>query len=679
MPTPNVFSSRAGAAPRRLADFLRQHRDEIFGDWERAVRELRAARNLEHPALIDHLPTFLNEVCLYLEQLHAGEAASPPRSAPRLHAVERLELGFDLEDVVAEYAILRGSIVQLLARKGAVADHALELPPMHEAIDRAIGYSVARYTAARERTLRALDRISEAALDRADLLRLLDSLMVVVNETLESVDAVKILLREGELLVVRAAAGREARAESGASMKMGEGFEGGIAATRKPCSLTSTQGSAVEVGSVPPTPQTLALYGVPLFHHDEVIGVATMGSFTAHDFSDEDKLLFRTMASRATAVIVQTQLFERERQTQAKLIQQREQVEAERRRLEQILQQMPVGVVIAGSNGELSFVNDRLQQIFGSVPDGVAPAALLSKATTRADGSPYAPGARPIERAVSGETVKDEETLLTRDDGEMRSLLIQSAPLRTASGERSGGVATVLDVTERKHEEDELRAAVSFRDRIMGVLSHDLRNPLSVISTAAQLLLRDQEIGPTSARTVGRVASAAQRIERMIRDLLDYTRTRAGRGIPLAPHPADLLTLCRQFLDSMELVYPDRKLVLLAEGDCTGNWDADRLLQVISNLVSNALAYSSKPSPVTLRLRDEGAVVALEVHNQGPPIPDAMVPHLFEAFRRGGENAPEGLGLGLYIVEQLVEAHGGAIEVRSTEAEGTSFTIRLPR
>jgi signal transduction histidine kinase len=169
---------------------------------------------------------------------------------------------------------------------------------------------------------------------------------------------------------------------------------------------------------------------------------------------------------------------------------------------------------------------------------------------------------------------------------------------------------------------------------------------------------------------------------RMIADLLDFTRGRLGGGIPIAPQSAHLRRICQHALEELEAGHPERHLRLEAEGDFQGEWDPDRLAQVVGNLGKNALDYSPEGTPVEFTLRDEGDTVRLEVHNQGAPIPAEHLPHLFEPFRRGSleeRDSPSGLGLGLYIVQQIIQAHGGTIEVRSNAADGTTFTVRLPR
>jgi signal transduction histidine kinase len=183
---------------------------------------------------------------------------------------------------------------------------------------------------------------------------------------------------------------------------------------------------------------------------------------------------------------------------------------------------------------------------------------------------------------------------------------------------------------------------------------------------------------------VRRVISSAERMKRMISDLLDFARGRLGGGIPLSPGPLDLASLCREVAEELEAGRPGREVGLELEGDLQGEWDADRLSQLLINLGKNALDYSPEETSVRFTLHGDGECVRLEVHNWGPPIPPEQLGSIFEPFRRFADeerspSSTSGLGLGLYIVEQIVRAHGGEVSVRSTEEEGTRFTVRLPR
>jgi phosphoserine phosphatase RsbU/P len=170
----------------------------------------------------------------------------------------------------------------------------------------------------------------------------------------------------------------------------------------------------------------------------------------------------------------------------------------------------------------------------------------------------------------------------------------------------------------------------------------------------------------------------------MIADLLDFTRGRLGGGIPVEREPGDLFALTYEVLEELRMTTLQSRISTQATGDGQGEWDRDRLTQVVQNLVSNALKHGEKGSPLRVMMEGEGDPVVLSIQNHGTPIPPELVPHLFDPFRRGrGEGANDaltgGLGLGLYIVQEIVRAHDGTITVTSDERTGTMFTVRLPR
>jgi PAS domain S-box-containing protein len=226
----------------------------------------------------------------------------------------------------------------------------------------------------------------------------------------------------------------------------------------------------------------------------------------------------------------------------------------------------------------------------------------------------------------------------------------------------------------------ELERTIRFNEMFTGMLGHDLRNPLGAVMNAAELALL-REDNPRVAKPLGRIVNAASRMSRMIDQLLDFTRVRVGSGIPLERRPCDLLPLLRQVADEIRDARPECTLRVEPAGDTTGDWDADRLAQVLSNLLANAVHHGVAEHGCTVRV--DGTAddqVLIEVHNHGT-IPPAVLPSLFEPMT-GGERRGErsqGLGLGLFISRQIVHSHGGHIEVRSTEETGTTFTLTLPR
>ena len=204
------------------------------------------------------------------------------------------------------------------------------------------------------------------------------------------------------------------------------------------------------------------------------------------------------------------------------------------------------------------------------------------------------------------------------------------------------------------------------RDLFLAILSHDLRNPLNSITVSAAAI---SEFGGPDPETIGcaaQIVTSAEVMARMIGDLLDYTRTRLGAGMPVSPAPMDLGVLCRELFDQFRTAHPRRVIRYAADGDLRGDWDADRLRQAISNVLGNAVQHGDADAPIDLRATGgEPSHVAVEVHNGGSPIPPGEVPKIFDPLVRGSgaqtprANRPGSIGLGLYIAREMPARTGG--------------------
>jgi signal transduction histidine kinase len=221
----------------------------------------------------------------------------------------------------------------------------------------------------------------------------------------------------------------------------------------------------------------------------------------------------------------------------------------------------------------------------------------------------------------------------------------------------------------RREEMDRLR------DLFLGAVGHDLRNPLNAIVMGAKLLRTKHETSQVSV--VERIERSARRMNEIIDDTLHLVRDRFAGKVPLKLASTDLDTVCRSVLAELRTIRPDREIQLDVHGDVGGVWEAAKLARIVSNLVGNALKHT-RQGPVCVRIDGDTETVTLAVHNGGPAIAPEILPRLFEPFRRGQTSA-EGVGLGLYIVREIARAHGGTVEVRSTEAAGTTFAVTLPR
>lgn len=217
------------------------------------------------------------------------------------------------------------------------------------------------------------------------------------------------------------------------------------------------------------------------------------------------------------------------------------------------------------------------------------------------------------------------------------------------------------------------------KDRLVGIIGHDLRNPLTSISMTAYALLGSKDQPERVTAMAQRILRTAERMGEMVRVILDFTRGELGTGIAVDPRPANMGVICRAIVDEAEGAHPDRYLRIQMTGDLEGHWDSDRCMQAVSNLVGNAIAHSSTDVDVIVDGTEIDSV-RVSVHNGGEPIPADELPTLFEPFRRGSKVANgQGLGLGLYITREIVTAHGGRIEARSSQAEGTTFMAVFPR
>ena len=217
-------------------------------------------------------------------------------------------------------------------------------------------------------------------------------------------------------------------------------------------------------------------------------------------------------------------------------------------------------------------------------------------------------------------------------------------------------------------------------EMLTAVLSHDLRSPLNAVLTSAVLIQRRSTEQPVK-ETAGRILSSGKRMSRMIEDMLDMARARLAGGIPLKREPADLGALLERVVSEIQAAFPERRIEVQRSGDLSGNWDGERLAQVASNLLGNALQHGDSSAAVQVSVDGtRSAAVEITVENSGT-IPPDLLPELFDPFRGAQRQTGrrDGLGLGLYIVQQIVLAHGGSVEVESGDQNRTIFAVRIPR
>jgi signal transduction histidine kinase len=225
------------------------------------------------------------------------------------------------------------------------------------------------------------------------------------------------------------------------------------------------------------------------------------------------------------------------------------------------------------------------------------------------------------------------------------------------------------------------------RDTFLAILGHDLRNPLSAVANSGLFLTAPGVLPPGAALDAARrVTRGCAKMSAMVRDLLEYTRTRLGRAMPIARQAASMDEICALALDEIRAVHPERVFKLHTSGELRGQFDSDRLQQVLSNLLNNAVQHGTASQPITLSAHGESDKITLRVKNYGRRIPADQLQVIFNPLVQIAPEHAEGdagtstsLGLGLYIADQIVAMHGGTMTAESSEEHGTVFSAYLPR
>lgn len=356
-------------------------------------------------------------------------------------------------------------------------------------------------------------------------------------------------------------------------------------------------------------------------------------------------------------------------------IREHELAENARRKAEElnaVLANLNEGVVVidvARGHTVITPVAGRLLGLPADLESHEAIDAIRRCAFQRLDGTavPFDQGA--VARALRGDSFSDHELVLVRGDGQRVHLQFSGSAVRGASGQVAVALNVFRDVTK-------LRELEYTRQQHVSLISHDLRGPLAAAKMAAQMLARVSQ--PT--KLTGRIVESMDRADRMLRDLLDAYRIRAGQGLVLRLAQCDLSDVAMEVADELVALWGDRFHLEIAPGVC-GVWSAEELRRVIWNLASNAVKYGDPDAPITIKLQPKPDGPELCVHNHGPGIPPSELSRLFDPYARSGAGAvgaPRGWGLGLTLVQGSVHAHGGKVRVRSEPGQGTTFTVVLP-
>jgi sigma-B regulation protein RsbU (phosphoserine phosphatase) len=278
---------------------------------------------------------------------------------------------------------------------------------------------------------------------------------------------------------------------------------------------------------------------------------------------------------------------------------------------------------------------------------------------------PMVVNARMHER--EGTCVIELATYVARDRDKYERELVQTTKR----------LEVALAAAERLEADAKDRAALA--EQMIGIVSHDLKNPLSTVQMGA-MILAQEGLNASQQQTLSRMVRAAERADRLIVDLLDFTQARLGKALRVTPVTANLHRIVAETIEELSVAYPERRLVHVSVGTGVCLVDVNRLSQAIGNLVANAVAYGDPTSVVTVSSVVEDSRISISVHNRGMAISPEMQAHIFEPMSRGGRIGTEArsVGLGLFIVNEIVKAHGGLAQVASTAEAGTTFTLTIP-
>ncbi len=223
------------------------------------------------------------------------------------------------------------------------------------------------------------------------------------------------------------------------------------------------------------------------------------------------------------------------------------------------------------------------------------------------------------------------------------------------------------------------------QNMFLGILSHDLRNPLNTISMSSMLMLQFDDVSEKVKVVCQRIYNSTQRMNRLIIDLLDFTRTQFSENLPTSLAPTNMAKICEDMVQELKSSNPKRDFIIKKQGSLDGIWDKDRIAQVFSNLLGNAVQHGSHTSPIEVELNGSKDIIIVNITNKGPAIPKSKMVTIFEPLSRynnaedDSHTHKNSLGLGLYITKEIVLAHKGNISVTSCEDKGTTFSLNIPR
>ena len=448
------------------------------------------------------------------------------------------------------------------------------------------------------------------------------------------------------------------------ALPRGHGILGVLIREQRTLRLADLRQDPRSVGFPPHHPPMVSFLGVPIRLGERSLGnLYLTEKIGAQGFSQADERLVERLARHAAIAVLNARRFT--------------EVETQRGQLRAIIECLPQAATIRDApSGRLRAANIWAHTLLGvaTLPEGGLAEVAEDFHPHRPDGTPFPVEETPTVRALTvGATRVDEEMVVIGPDGRPMHLAVSAIPVRDTAGQVTAVVSLFRDVTAA-------REAEQLKDDFLSLVSHELRTPLTTIQGAAHILLTQGDELTPMAREMLRldIASESERLTRMLKNMLALAAYQAGR-LHVERDPFLLQPLLRTVVRETERHYPGHHFTLaLPRGLPPVEGDEELIAQVVRNLVENATKYSPADTTVTVGAQATPDTVIVSVQDQGPGIPPGEVTRIFARFHRA-HSGQQGMGLGLYLCQRLVEAHGGRIWVESTAGAGATFRFTLPR
>jgi len=644
-----------------LGDIIRTHRDEIVREWEQAARKLPIANALDRPALLDHVPQLLARIAEIADALARGTTL---RELAELHAIERLDEGFDLAQVVAEFSILRDSIVRAWAQSVLDPTRLAELRVLDQAFDKAA--AAIHHHLLRERADQPVAELSTLADNIPQLAWIADATGAIYWYNQRWFDFTGTTLAESD----------------------GWGWQ----RVHHPAHLERVlQTFQHSLATGQPWEDLFPLRGRDGRYRwflSRAVPIRDDRGQIVKWFGTNTDITERRFLSNATSMLATT-LDVKETLAQVAQLAVPELADwcfvdvLEAEHLERI-------AAVHVDPAKLARVREWSRAIPAQQKPGIS--------EVMSTGQPiYYPD---ITESVLAERFAAEPyRQMARELGVVSCIIV---PL-VARGRTLGTITLVHAESGRRYSRAELDAAVELgrragiaidnarlyaeaqdavhaREEILAIVSHDLRNPLNVIDLGATMALQSGDLGPKAHKHIETIHRSAARMERLLRDLLDTAALQVGR-LALQRQPEEASALIAAALDGHEQLAAKKHIKIERTSDVEGvhvDCDRERITQAIGNLLGNAIKFCGPGDVVRVRSWSDERHLYLSVADAGPGITPAELPHIFEPYWSAKRHERKGTGLGLYICKGIVEAHEGTIAVDTRVGEGTTFTLTLP-